>query len=67
METEGTEKVKTKRKGTIKAITLEGVPRTVHNVLKDYQLKIGGERRKYYTIKQAYVEFLIEKTQTAAV
>lgn len=66
METENIEKVKTKRKGSRKwiTLTLRKIPAsTVHESMLNYQDKINHERRpkKRYTIKQAYVEYLIEK------
>lgn len=64
MDTESKEKVKTKRKGNIKAIMLKDIPRPVHNVIKKYQLKIGGERGRFFDIKEAYVEYLIDVTKT---
>lgn len=72
METENIEKVKVKRKKSRKwtTLTLEKIPTDpVHKAVQDFQKKINYERRpKSYTIKQAYVEYLIEKvtqSQTA--
>lgn len=63
MDTESKEKVKRKRRAKIKAMNLKDIPMTVHDVIKDYQLKIGGERGKFYDIKETYVEYLIEATK----
>lgn len=67
MEVENSEKVKKERKGPIKSLSLANVPRSVHNVMTDYQKKIIGERRKFFTVKQAYVEFLKEHTKNLVV
>ena len=69
METENIEKVKRKRKGSRKwiTLTLRKIPvETVHETMLDYQDKInlGRSRKKRYTIKQAYVEYLIENVQS---
>lgn len=66
MDTEIIEKVKTKRRGSKKwvTLTLKKIPvATVHDALLSYQDKINYERKpkKRYTIKQAYVEYLIER------
>lgn len=66
METENKEKIKKSRKGPIKGLTLNNIPRSVHKKIGDYQLKIGGERGRFYDIKEAYVEFLKEHTKNLA-
>lgn len=67
MEAENSEKIKKERKGPIKSLTLNDIPRPVHRFLGEYQKKITGDRRKKYTIKQAYVEYLKETTKTAII
>lgn len=67
MDSENSEKIKKRRKGPIKGLTLRNIPRTVHNKIGDYQLKIGGERGRFFDIKEAYVEFLKEATKTVAI
>lgn len=67
MEVESTEKIKKERRGAISSLTISNIPRSVHSKIVEYQLKISGERRKYYTVKQAYVEFLKEAAKTVTV
>lgn len=67
MEVENSEKVKKEHKGPIKSLTLNDIPRSVHKKMGDYQTKITGDRRKKYTIKQAYVEYLKETIKTAII
>lgn len=66
MEVENNEKIKKERRGPISSLTISNIPRSVHNKIVDYQMKITGERRRPFTVKQAYVEFLKEATKTAA-
>ena len=44
------------------SMPLENIPMSVHNKIKSYRRKINYERKAGYNIKQAYVEFLKEKT-----
>ena len=72
MEAENIAKVKPKRKGSKKwvTLTLKKIPvPTVHKAISDYQDKINYERKpkKKYTIKQAYVEYLIEATSQSVI
>lgn len=67
MEVENSEKIKKDRKGPIKSLTLNDIPRSVHKFIGGYQTKLIGDRRKKYTIKQAYVEYLKEVTKTAVI
>lgn len=56
------EKVAGKRKNRWKGVvTMRNIPKPTHEVLVAYQAKISFDRRKFYTIKEAYREFVIEK------
>lgn len=61
MDNQVKEKIEVK-KGPV-TMYLEDVPRSVHNKILSYKQKITGERMKDFTVKQAYVEFLKEKTK----
>lgn len=62
MKAESTEKAKTKRKNRWKGVvTMNGIPTATHERIQAYQEKISFDRRKFYTIKEAYKEFVIEK------
>ena len=49
------------------SMTLTNIPRSVHNKIKSYKRKVNAERRADYNIKEAYVEFLKEKTANTVV
>lgn len=53
--------VKKSRKRGV-ALVLTGIPGRVHEAMKAYQRKISAERGKKFTVKDAYVEFLKEKS-----
>lgn len=46
------------------SMPLKDIPMSVHNKIKRYKRKINSERQADYNIKEAYVEFLKEKTAT---
>lgn len=62
METQINEKEPKRR--TKVTMALEDIPPSVHEKLKKYNRRINADRNKSFTIKQAYVEFLKEKTAT---
>lgn len=59
MENEVKEKLEVSKKPG-KSMLITGIPNWVHKRLKDYQNRITGERKRKFTIKEAYVEFLKE-------
>lgn len=63
METQIKQKKHKRRKGAPATLTLRRIPGTVHDFLIDYQRTISARPgiRRAYNIKQAYVEYLIEK------
>lgn len=63
METEIKQKKRKRRKGAPATLTLRRIPGAVHDFMIDYQRAISGKPglRRSFNIKQAYVEYLIEK------
>lgn len=67
MKLENTEKVKAKRKNRWRGVVIvRNIPKSTHEVLVAYQEKISFDRRRFYTIKEAYREFVIEKAAAGA-
>jgi len=46
------------------SMILRGIPGSVHNKIKSYRRKVNSDRQADYTLSEAYVEFLKEKTET---
>ncbi len=46
------------------SMTLRGIPGSVHNKIKSYRREINSGRQTDYSLSEAYVEFLKEKTST---
>lgn len=64
MEIKSSEKINTaKKQRSSVSVCVEKIPLSVHSKIRDYMDKIRYERKRKYTIKQAYREFLIEKTK----
>lgn len=45
------------------SVSIVGIPLAVHSKMKEYMNKIRYEHNKSYSLKEAYREFLIEKTK----
>jgi hypothetical protein len=65
MEIEVKEKLEVTKKNNSNTtgITLEGIPLLVHKKLQQYQLRISSQRRRKFTIKEAYIDWLKESTK----
>jgi|ADGO01.1.fsa_nt_gi hypothetical protein len=66
MENQVKEKIEAKKRvaGAPVTMYLEDIPGDVHKKLQKYRTKIIGRYGVNYTIKQAYVEFLKDKTKS---
>ncbi len=53
---------KTKKVG--KSMTITRIPVFAHEYVKEYKTQISAKRRKNYTIKEAYREFIVEAVNT---
>jgi hypothetical protein len=62
MENEVKEKQELK-KSSIVSMSLNGIPRSVHNKILKYRTDIIGKYRKPFSVKEAYVEFLKEQSK----
>lgn len=58
MQDEVKEKIEVKK--SVKSIRLRNIPVSVHNKLKIYQADLTGKYRKWFTLEDAYREFIKE-------
>lgn len=63
MENEVKEKPELIKKRKTVVMTVSEIPTSVHNKIKEYRTKINYERKRTFSLKAAYREFLIEKTK----
>ena len=59
-------KEKKKRKSRTVSMSLRGIPKVVHDRILLYKTEITGRDRRDYNVKEAYVKFLEEKSQSIA-
>lgn len=61
-ESKPTKRVPKSKVPSTVSMTLKKIPGLVHNKIKSYRRKINSDQQADYSLGEAYVEFLKEKT-----